>query len=253
MTESETTPVPGPTPEKPGKVNWVKRFLPLGILVGAIVLVFATGLHNYLSFETLKEHRETLTAFVRDNAIVAALIFMAVYALVVALSLPGGAVMTITGGFLFGIWIGALWVVIAATIGATILFLVAKTSLGDSLRAKAGPWLKKMEEGFQEDALSYLLVLRLVPLFPFFVVNLVPAFLGVKTRDYVLATFFGIIPGSFVYASVGNGLGAVFDAGETPDLGIIFKPEILTPIIGLAVLALIPVIYKKWKAKKAAG
>ncbi len=241
------------TPPAGGKVNWMKRFLPLGILVGAIVLVFATGLHNYISFETLREHRETLTGFVADNAIVAALIFMAIYAAVVAMSLPGGAVMTITGGFLFGIWIGTLWVVIAATVGATILFLVARTSLGDSLREKAGPWLKRMEDGFKEDALSYLLVLRLVPIFPFFVVNLVPAFLGVKTRDYILATLFGIIPGSFVYASVGNGLGAVFDAGETPDLGIIFKPEILTPIIGLAVLAMIPVGYKKWKARKAAG
>lgn len=253
MSDIETNAVQGGQAKAPpAKVNWLKRFLPLIVLVAGIVLVFATGLHNYISFETLREHRETLTTFVAQNILVSILIYMAIYAAAVAMSLPGGAVMTITGGFLFGAWVGASITVVAATIGATILFLIAKTSLGDSLRARAGPWLKKMEAGFQENALNYMLVLRLVPLFPFFVVNLVPAFLGVKTRTYVLATLFGIIPGTFVYASVGNGLGAVFDAGETPDLGIIFKPEILTPIVGLAVLAMIPVIYKKFRARKAA-
>ena len=107
-----------------------------------------------------------------------------------------------------------------------------------------------MEEGFRRDALSYLLVLRLIPIFPFWLVNIVPAFLGVPLRTYVLGTFVGIIPGSFVYASVGNGLGAVFDAGGTPDLGIIFAPAILLPIVGLAVLALLPIVYRRFKARK---
>jgi len=117
------------------------------------------------------------------------------------------------------------------------------------LRRRAGPWISRLEAGFQENALSYLLVLRLVPLFPFWLVNLVPAFLGVPLTTYVLGTFVGIIPGSFVYASVGNGLGSVFDAGGAPDLTIIFEPEILLPIIGLSLLALIPVAYKKLKGK----
>ncbi len=117
------------------------------------------------------------------------------------------------------------------------------------LRRRAGPWIGRLEAGFRENALSYLLVLRLVPLFPFWLVNLVPAFLGVPLTTYALGTFVGIIPGSFVYASVGNGLGAVFDAGGTPDLTIIFEPEILLPIIGLSLLALIPVVYKKFKGK----
>jgi uncharacterized membrane protein YdjX (TVP38/TMEM64 family) len=174
---------------------------------------------------------------------------MAIYAAVIALSVPGGAVLTIAGGFLFGTLPATLYVVVAATLGATILFLIARTALGDPLRARAGPWLRRMEAGFAENALSYLLVLRLIPIFPFWLVNLVPAFLGVGLGTYVLGTFFGIIPGSFVYASVGNGLGAVFDAGETPDVGIIFEPSILVPIVGLAVLALLPVAHRKFKAR----
>jgi uncharacterized membrane protein YdjX (TVP38/TMEM64 family) len=157
----------------------------------------------------------------------------------------GGA--AVHGGLLFGTIAATIYVVIGATVGATGLFLAARTALGEPLRARAGPAVKRMEKGFQENALSYLLVLRLVPLFPFFVVNLVPAFLGVPLRTYVIGTVLGIIPGSFVYASVGNGLGAIFDAGQTPDLKIIFQPDILIPIIGLAILSLIPIAYKKFK------
>jgi uncharacterized membrane protein YdjX (TVP38/TMEM64 family) len=131
------------------------------------------------------------------------------------------------------------------------VFLIARTALGDALRAKAGPWMRRMEAGFRENAFSYLLVLRLIPLFPFWLVNLVPAFLGVPLGAYVLATFLGIIPGSLVYASVGNGLGVVFDRGGAPDLGIIFRPAILGPIVGLAALALLPVIYRKYKGRRA--
>jgi len=233
------------TPRSP-----VKRFLPLLVLVLAVIVVFASGLHEYLSFEALREHRETLLQLVADNAAIAPIAFILIYAGVIALSIPGGAVLTIASGFLFGIWLGGLYVVIGATAGATAVFLIAKTALGDALRAKAGPWLQRMEAGFQENALNYLLVLRLIPIFPFWLVNLVPAFLGVGLGTYVVGTFFGIIPGSLVFASVGNGLGAVFDAGETPDLGIIFEPEIIGPIIGLALLALLPVAYRKFKSRK---
>jgi uncharacterized membrane protein YdjX (TVP38/TMEM64 family) len=138
--------------------------------------------------------------------------------------------------------------VIAATCGATVVFLIARTALGDSLRQKAGPAMRRMEAGFRENALNYLLFLRLIPVFPFWLVNLVPAFLGVPLATYVLATLVGIIPGSLVYASVGNGLGTVFEAGGRPDLGIIFEPEIILPILGLAVLAILPVAYKKIRA-----
>jgi uncharacterized membrane protein YdjX (TVP38/TMEM64 family) len=238
--------------DRPGvaRSSALRRLAPLAILLAAIAAFFAFGLHHYLSFETLRQHREELLELVDQRPLLAPLAFMAVYAAVIALSVPGGAVLTITGGFLFGILAGGLYVVIAATIGATIVFLIAKTALGDALRAKAGPRIRRMEEGFRKDALSYLLVLRLIPLFPFWLVNIVPAFLGVPVRTYVLGTAIGIIPGSLVYASVGNGLGAVFDAGQTPDLGIIFKPAILLPIVGLAVLALLPIAYRRFKARK---
>ena len=152
--------------------------------------------------------------------------------------------LSIAGGFLFGGLLGALYVVIGATIGATALFLIARSALGDSLRTRAGPWLAKMEAGFQENALSYLLVLRLVPLFPFFVVNLVPAFLGVQLWTYVLGTFFGIIPGALVFTYSGAGLGSVFDSDQPFSIGAVLTTEVVIALLGLALLSLVPVLYK---------
>ena len=225
------------------------RFLPLAALAAGLVIFFALGLHRYLSFGALAENRDLLMSLVEDHPVTAPLAYISVYALAVAFSIPGAVVLTIAGGFLFGTLAGGLFVVVGATIGAVGVFLAARTAFGEGLRRRAGPWIARLEAGFRENALSYLLVLRLVPLFPFWLVNLVPAFLGVPLTTYALGTFIGIIPGSFVYASVGNGLGAVFDAGGSPDLTIIFKPEILLPIIGLSLLALIPVVYKKFKRK----
>ena len=229
----------------------VNKFVPLGVLAAGIAAFFALGLDQYVSFEALREHRDVLANFVADNPLVAPLAFMVIYAVVVALSLPGGAIMTIAGGFLFGTVLGTVWVVLSATLGATILFVIAKTSLGDLLRAKAGPWLRKMENGFKENALSYLLVLRLIPLFPFFVVNLVPAFLGVPLRTYVIGTLLGIVPGSFVFATVGAGLGSLFDSNEAFTATGILTPEIVTALVGLSLLSLLPVAYKKIKARRA--
>lgn len=229
----------------------VRRLLPLIVIVALIGLAFALDLDEYLSFEALRQNREMLLGFVADRPLVAPLLFVVIYAAAVALSLPGALILTLAGGFMFGTAQATVLVVLGATIGACAIFLIARSALGDVLRAKAGPWLARMEAGFRENALSYLLVLRLVPIFPFWLVNLVPAFLGVPLRTFALATLVGIIPGSLVYSSVGAGLGAVFDQGGTPDLGIILKPEILLPIIGLALLALLPVAHKWWKGSRA--
>ncbi|MGE0652877.1 MAG: TVP38/TMEM64 family protein [Alphaproteobacteria bacterium] len=234
-----------------GRAAW--RYLPLVLIVAAFGAFFLFDLDRYLSFEELRRHRETLGALVRDHAVLAALGFIVVYAVSTAVSLPGGAILTLAGGFLFGVVAGSIYVVIGATVGATALFLAARSALGDMLQRRAGPSVRRMERGFRDNALSYLLFLRLVPVFPFWLVNLVPAFLAVPLRTYVIGTFFGIIPGSIVYAAVGNGLGAVFDQGRTPDLSIIFKPEILLPILGLAVLSLVPVVYKAIKGKALPG
>lgn len=225
--------------------GFVRRFWPLGLLALGLVLFFALGLNRYATLDTLRDNREALSQWVAAHKALAILIYIAAYALMVAFSLPGALVATLTGGFLFGTVLGGTATVVAATIGATILFIAAKTAFGDLLRAKAGPAIKRMEEGFRENAFSYLLVLRLVPLFPFFLVNLAPAFLGVTLPVFVGATFLGIIPGTFVFASLGNGLGAVFDAGRTPDLGLIKEPQVILPLLALAALALVPVLYRR--------
>ncbi|MEQ9642412.1 MAG: TVP38/TMEM64 family protein [Alphaproteobacteria bacterium] len=224
-----------------------RRLLPLAAIATAMAAAFALDLHHYLTFEALREHRAELMALVSQNMVLAGLGFMAIYAIATALSLPGGAILSVAGGFLFGSLLGTGYIVVGATVGATAIFLAARTVLGDSLRNKAGKWLKKMEDGFRENAFNYLLVLRLVPLFPFFVVNLVPAFLGVGLRSYVTATFVGIIPGAFVFASVGTGLGSVFDAMEEFSPAAALTPEVIVALVGLSALSLIPVAYKKLK------
>lgn len=233
--------------EGEAKILSLGRVVPLVVIIAALIAFLSIGLGEYVSFTALKEHRETLSSFVDANSVWAALLFIMLYVVVTAVSLPSGAIFTIAAGFLFGSYFGTIYVIIGATLGATCLFLAARTALGDLLRARAGIWLQRMEQGFRDDALSYLLFLRLVPLFPFWLVNLVPAFLGFPLKTYVVGTAIGIIPGSFVYASLGNGLGAVLDAGKTPDLGIIFHPDILIPIVGVAILSLIPIVYKKFK------
>lgn len=231
----------------------LSRAVPLVILIAGLIAFFALGLHNYLSFEILRENTEMLSLWVERSYVLAASAYILVYVIVVAFSLPGGAVMSMAGGFLFGWIAGIFYILIGATIGATVLFLAAKTALGDALRNRTKGAIRKLEDGFRENAFNYLLFLRLVPALPFWIVNLVPAFLGVSLRTYVLATFIGIIPGAAVYSSIGNGLGAVFDEGGTPDLGLIFNPQILIPIIALAVLALVPVLYQNYaKAKSMA-
>ncbi len=242
---------PAGTPQAPQLT--LARLLPLCLVVVGFILFFAFGFNHYVDFAVLKEHHAWLGEQVARHAVLSALAFMALYAAMVALSVPGGSWMTIAGGFLFGPLVACLYVVVSATFGAIIIFLIAKTALGDVLRARATPFLRKMEVGFREDALSYLLVLRLIPLFPFWLVNLVPAFLGVPLRTFVIGTFFGIIPGTLVYALVGDGVGALIELGQEPDLQAIFAPRFLAPIIGLVLLILAPVLYKKFATGRRAA
>ncbi|MBX6324204.1 MAG: TVP38/TMEM64 family protein [Rhodospirillaceae bacterium] len=223
----------------------MRRLWPLLALALAAGLCFALGGTEYLTFDSLRENRPWLMQAVGARPILSAAAFVGLYVLVVTLSIPGATVLTVCGGFLFGQLWGLVLTVVGATLGATALFLIARTTLGEALRARTGPWLDRMQRGFAEGALSYLLVLRLVPLFPFFVVNLVPALLGVPLTTFVLATFIGIIPGSFVYASVGAGLGRVFESGLSFRPEEALTPQILTALVGLAILSLLPVAYRK--------
>ena len=239
------------TSEQASAKSPLMRFLPLVLLAAAAAAFFALGLDQYLTFEVLRENRALLADFVAVQGAYAVLLYIVIYVISVALSVPGAAILTVTGGLLFGQWFGSLYVLVGATIGAMGIFLIARTVLGDALRKRAGPAMQKMEVGFQENALSYLLVLRLIPLFPFFLVNIVPAFLGVNLRTFVIGTFVGIAPGSFVFATVGAGLGSIFERNDNFSLQGVLTPEIIAALVGLAVLALMPVAYKKFRKSKA--
>jgi len=223
------------------------RWLPLLLIVVFIVSFFSLGLHRYLTFQALADNSEWLHRAVSRLGFLAAVVFIVIYAFLVAVSVPVGAILTLTGGYLFGTWLGGLYSLIAATTGATIIFLIARTSLGVLLRRRAGPFLRKAEAGFQENAASYLLVLRLVPILPFWVVNLVPAFLGVPLRTFIACSVLGMVPATFIYAGLGEGVGAVIAMGQSPDLKIIFQLRVLGPLLALALFALIPVAYKRLK------
>src|SRR5271169_2140728 len=224
----------------------VRRLVPLGLLVAAGIAFVAVGGSRYLTWAALAENRDWLCSLVERWGFVAALLYIAVYGILVALSVPGGAVLTIAGGFLFGTWLGALCAIVGATAGATAIFLAARAGLG-GLAQRGGALVGKLEAGFRADAFNYLVVLRLVFIFPFWLVNLVPALVGVKLRTYVLSTFIGIMPATFVFAGLGSGLANVV---EEPGLAVLLRPSVLGPIAGLVVLALIPVGYKHWRGKK---
>jgi uncharacterized membrane protein YdjX (TVP38/TMEM64 family) len=229
------------------------RLLLAAGFVAAGVVAFAVGWDDYLSLAALRQHRDTLIAWQAEAPLGAATTFVLVYAAVVALSLPGAVWMTIAGGFLFGTLAGMAYSVAGASVGAVVLFLAARYVFADLCRRHAGGAVARMEAGFRRDALSYLLFLRLIPVFPFWLVNLVPAVLGVPLATFAAATVIGIIPGSFVYALVGNGLGAVLDAGGEPDVAVLFAPEVLAPLVGLAALALAPVAYRAWRSRHPAA
>ncbi len=227
------------------------RLWPVAIIVAVAVIFFGMGWDRHMTFDALSEHRQTLLHWTSDNRLLAITIFITGYAAVVALCLPGATWMTLAGGFLFGTVLAIGIVVFAATLGAVAIFLITRYALADYFRVLMGSAGARMETGFRENALSYLLFLRLIPMFPFWLVNVVPALFGVSLRKYVIGTFLGIIPGSAVFCSVGNGLGAVFDAGGTPDLGIIYDYKILGPFFALAILSLVPIVYKRIKSSKS--
>lgn len=242
---ARSPPVVAESPHGRAPLRSARRLLPALALAAGLVAFFALGLNRYVSLDALREDRAGLDAFVAAHLFLASGLFALVYALATAISIPGALFLTIAGGLLFGTVLGTALTVLGATAGATILFLVARTTLGDALRGRAGGWVERMAKGFRGDAFSYLLVLRLVPLVPFFVVNLVPAFLGVPLRTYVIATLLGIVPGAFVYASVGAGLGDILSTGGSFSPSSVLTPKVVTALVGLAVLSLIPVVYKR--------
>lgn len=246
-----------------------RRLIPLVVIVLlAVAAYFAFG-RGLISLGALVRHRATIDAFVSDHIIMAVLAYIALYVAAVALSLPGATFLTVTGGFLFGVALGASAAVVGATFGAVVIFLIARSALGEPLLRRAGPRVNQLAQGFRDDAFSYLLFLRLVPAFPFFLVNLVPAFAGVSLPVFVAATGLGVIPGALVFAFAGTGLDSViaaqrkaYDAcvaGGQSDCNLTFNPEdVLTPqligaLVALGVLALVPVVVKRVRARSRAA
>lgn len=228
------------------------RHLPLAVIVAAAV-IGGWLLRDYASFETLRENRAALLAFRDAHFGWMALGFVAAYVLIVAFSLPGAAVASVTGGFLFGLALGTLLNMFAATVGATAIFLAARLGLGRSLNARleAGEGtLRRVREGLREHEISVLLLLRLVPVVPFFVANLLPALVGVSFRNFLWTTAVGIIPGGLVYTWIGVGLGEVFDRGGSPDLSLLWEPHVIGPLLGLCALAALPIVIKTLRGRK---
>ena len=248
-------PEPDPaTPEDlspPGRLdaalNLARRFGPLVILLAALAAVWASGLTHDLSLHMLRTRREALEAGVHAHPLMALASYVSVYVLVVALSLPAALVMTLTGGLLFGAWIGGLAAAFSCTLGAAIIFVICRTAVGDSLRRRAGSTVARIEEGVRRDAFSYIVTLRLIPVMPFWLANLALGFIDIPLGVFVTASFIGILPVSVIYAGLGSNLNLLFARHQRPDLHLIMRPGLLLPLLGLAILALTPILLRRFR------
>lgn len=234
---------PPPAPPSP-RARGVKIVLAV-LFVGALVAFFALGGQDWLNLATIKRHRDTLLAFANEHFAAALAIGFAVYVAGVAFSLPGASVLSLAVGFVFGRWVGTALVVVAATVGATLVFVAARYLFADAARRRLGVLGERINAGFTENAFSYMLFLRLVPVFPFFLVNLAPSFTTIPLRTYVLATALGIVPGTFVLVNLGQSLGRI------ESLRGLLSLDVLGGLALLALLALVPVIVQKLRARRA--
>jgi uncharacterized membrane protein YdjX (TVP38/TMEM64 family) len=221
------------------------------LLIGAGVAV-AFGLDARVALDALRQHHLWLLSFVAGTPVLASFLFMAIYAVSIAVSVPGSALLTVIGGYLFGWLPGTAYVLIASTLAATAVFVLARSALGDRLRTRAGPSLVRFAESFRANALSYVFVLHLVPILPTAVVIGIPAACGVRVRTIVVSAVLGLLPGTMLFAHLGSGLGAVLGSGLSIHLSSFVRPEIVWPLVGLAVLALLPVAWRTWRARRSA-
>ena len=250
---------------RPAALARLRRVIPLAVILLAMVAVFATGTHRHLSLETLVRHRMAIDAFIDAHSVAAVGAYILIYIAVVALSIPGAIFLTISGGIVFGTLLGGLAALIGATIGATFVFLIARSACGEGLIRRAGPLAAKISDGFCANAFSYLLFLRLVPAFPFFLVNLAAALVGVTVRTFILATAIGIVPATFAFAFLGDGLDSVLAAQAAAyrgclasgsadcrlhfDLAMIATPRLLAAFAVLGAIALVPVVIRRLRAR----
>lgn len=262
MTDRERSEAP---PAAAGQTNALRRWAPLAVVVVLAPLIFAMGWHRALTLETLVQHRAAISGFVETHTVLAVAAYIALYVAAVALSLPGGVILTVAGGIVFGAIPGGTAAAIGATVGAAILFLIARSAAGEFLTRRAGPFAAKLADGFRKDAFSYLLFLRLVPVFPFWLVNLAPAIFGINLKTFVAATAIGILPGTYTFAFVGAGLNSVIAAQENSyracmaagrtdcvldfSFAAALTPEMFAAFAALGLIALLPIVVKRLRAR----
>lgn len=227
----------------------MKKFLLPMVLIAGLIIFFTTDLKNTFSFAGLATNYSVITEFVSSNQLASWLGFMLLYAAVVALSLPAASLLTLAGGAVLG-WIAIPLIIIGASAGACVVFIAAKTVFASLFAERAAGFIARLEAGFKKDAFSYLLALRLIPAAPFWVVNIVPALLGMRLLPFFIATFIGIAPGTSVYVAVGRGFDKVLARGEVPDLSTLQDPYIIAPLVALGLLSLMPVVVKRLKERK---
>lgn len=223
------------------------RWLPLLALLCIMLSFFYFHLYRFFTFESLRVHRHLLIEWTQAHYCLTVVCYMLVFIILASSLIPMALFLTLTGGFLFGIWFGALFAISSAVIGGMLFVLAMKTALSDWFEKKAGAWLLRMEEGIEENAFNYLLTMRLIPVFPFWLVNLGSALFNVRLSIFIGATVLGMIPATLIYASVGNNLGSLFEMNQTPDINIIFQPHFLFPLLGLAALSIVPAVYRQFK------
>ena len=224
----------------------LQKWFLLILLLVACCAFFYFDLHHYLTFETIKKYQASARAWTADHYLAAVSLYLLIFILLIACAIPCGTVLTLLGGFLFGN-IAILYAIMGTTVGGMILFFAIRTAIGATLKAKSTGWLKTMEHGFQENAFNYLLMLRLVPIMPCWVINISAGALNVPLKTFVSATVIGIFPATFIYVMVGRGLDKFFSADHTPNFSMILTPSIFFPLLGLAILSLFPVFYKLLK------
>ncbi len=252
MAKGPTADEPEDSKASPSGNRHLLRFLPVALIIAGFLLGYALGWHERVSLQELAVEREALKQFVADNPVLAPMGFVVLYAVAIAFSFPIAAMLTVISGFLFGWFAGALYAIVAATTGGTTLFLAARTAFGGFLRERASGMAKKLARGFEEDAFSYLLALRLAPFIPFFVVNIAPALFNVRLRTFLAATLIGILPGAFSFAWLGQGLDSILVAARAAGRRVTLS-ELVTPEITIALLALTLVVVLATIVRKVRG
>ena len=231
-------------------MQFLRRFWVV-VLLAVLAIAWIAGASEHINWATFARNQAALAGWVGSHPILAPLGYLLLYAAAVLLSLPESAVLTVAGGLLFGTLSGGLLAVVGSSAGAIALFLAVRYHLADAIAARRGRFLDAIRTSLHRDGFSYLLAIRLVPAFPFWLVNLAAALSGMRLLPYGAATVIGVIPATFVFASIGDGLGETLAAGDQPDLSVIFSPRILGPLVALAVLSLLPVAWRRWKRSDA--